>query len=323
MHSCTDKNLDKYTIPTNYQGIFDGRFLLITGVGRSGTTILGKVIGSMKPVFYLFEPAMMRLVPFLYAIDDSQRHSYSKLLKALLFEDYVLQLVHGRNLNYNQNDSSYIGNYLPQTDIEDRWERLSRRNEAVEYLRTNQVMIAVKIPTFQTLCSTLGEIISGAKFIHIIRNGSDVIASALRQGWYTDIYMNSTIVDWVEHGQGTHTCNIPYYLDEESRVLFPTWNQVTRAACVWRCLTESGLDFYENNQDVCFQLKYEDFIDQPEYFVLKFEDLFGLERTPITEKHLQSIKSHKPHQHSFLHQELAEPERSKFVALMQKLGYQL
>ena len=36
--------------------LFKNKTLIITGVGRSGTTLLGKVIGSMTPVFYLFEP---------------------------------------------------------------------------------------------------------------------------------------------------------------------------------------------------------------------------------------------------------------------------
>jgi hypothetical protein len=313
--------LERFTIPADYDLIFRQRVLIITGVGRSGTTILGKVIGSLKATHYLFEPALMKLIPFLSAYDESNRRIYSLLIRSLLFEDYFLQVIHGRNLNFNVRDNSYIGNYISQSDIEQRWNDLARRQDVIGYLESERATFVIKTPEFQPLCPVAQQIFSQPKFVHIIRNGNDVVLSAVKRGWYTDAYMNTAIVDWVEKRGDEQSCNVPWYLDAESKEHFPRWSQVTRAASVWRSLTESGMAFCVANPETCIQLKYEDFVRSPTLFVAQFERAFGLESTEITKRHLDSIKSHKPSQYPSVYEDIEEPERDKFMSLMEELGY--
>ena len=98
-------------IPLDYETVLQDRVIIITGAGRSGTTILGKLIGSMDPAFYFFEPT---IVKFGYM------HCDLDALRAIFVEDYVLPLIQGRNINSNENDDSYIGNY------EDPWAHIER-----------------------------------------------------------------------------------------------------------------------------------------------------------------------------------------------------
>jgi hypothetical protein len=313
--------LERFTIPADYDGIFRQRILIITGVGRSGTTILGKVIGSLRPTFYLFEPALMQLIPFLNACAESSERVYSLLLQSLLFEDYFLQVIHGRSLNFNVQDDSYIGNYVLQSDIERRWKNLARRGDVLVYLKNEHPLFVIKTPEFQPLCSVAQQAFSQPRFIHIIRDGSDVVSSTVNRGWYTDEYMNTVMIDWVEKRGDKQNCNIPWYLDSESKEHFPRWNQTTRATSIWRSLTESGMAFCAENPDHCFQFKYEDFIRSPASFVMQFEEVFGLEATEITKHHLDSIKSHGLSQYPSICKDVEEPERDKFVSLMTRLGY--
>ena len=44
-----------------------GKSILIGGCGRSGTTILGKLIGSLEGIEYYFEPAFLH--KFIYEAD--------------------------------------------------------------------------------------------------------------------------------------------------------------------------------------------------------------------------------------------------------------
>jgi hypothetical protein len=317
------KNKRAYTIPSAKEDIFRKRVLFITGVGRSGTTILGKLIGSLQPTCYLFEPALMKLAPFLIlnASNSEDKRIYSLLIRSLLFEDYFLQLIHGRNLNFNVRDDSYVGNYMCKSAVERRWNELSRRQDVVEHLKKERPLLVMKIPEFQPFFALSKQIFSQPKFIHIIRNGNEVVLSALKRGWYTNVFMNRAIVEWAKKRKGRENCNIPWYLDKESKKYFPRWNVITRAATVWRNLTEQGMSFYAKEPESCLQFKYEDFIRSPDTFLKQFERTFGLKPTKITQQHIASIRTHKPSHYPSVYKDVAEPEYSKFMSLMEKLGY--
>jgi len=304
----------KYLFPANYQDVFKNRMVIITGVGRSGTTILGKVLGSMAPVYYLFEPAIMKL--FL---------PRSKALPMTLFEDYFLPLIQGRNVNYRKNDWDYIHNYMSPKDLRLR-QKIERRKDAMEFFEQENPVFIIKTTEAQPLKKAMKEIFKGVCFIHIARNGNDVISSALMRGWFTDEYINSGMVERVEKRKGN---NVPWYLDEESKDYFPTWQPVTRAACVWRHFAGKGAcelqDFAGMRRD--WQIRYENFILQPEIYLQKFQELlypqFSLKTTKITRRHLKAIKKFSPRQYPSLASKIEYPEKDKFVELMEKLRYRV
>ena len=133
--------------------------------------------------------------------------------------------------------------------------------------------------------------------------------------------MNTAMIDWVKQRRGRQGCNIPWYLDAESKDRFSYWNQVTRAASIWRNLVESGMTFCSKNPESSIQLKYEDLVCSPMRFVAQFEQVFGLEATEITKKHLNSIKNHEISRHPSVHKDIEKPECDKFMSLMEKFGY--
>lgn len=312
---------DRYVIPIASETIFRGRLLIMTGVGRSGTSILGKLVGSMKPSFYLFEPAVMKLIPFMCTADTDNTAVYANVFQSLLFEDYFLQVIHGRHLNFNERNDSFAGHYLLKSDIEKRWEELAGRQDVIDYIASVRPLFISKSPEFQPLCALAQRILPAPKFVHIIRNGNDVVSSTMRRGWYTDAYMNASIVDWVEKRSDAQGCNVPWYIDEESKSLFPGWNHTTRAACVWRCLTESGMAFHARNAQDSLQFTYEELVASPERYVDLFASTFGLEATEITAKHITSIRQHTKKNYVAVQNDIQAPERSKFLSLMEKLNY--
>ena len=73
-----------------------------------------------------------------------------------------------------------------------------------------------KIPEFQPLIYVANKIFEGSNYIHIFRNGNEVISSSMQRSWFSDDYMNKTIVNWTEPDI---ICNKPWYLDDESKML--------------------------------------------------------------------------------------------------------
>lgn len=287
-----------YHIPFDYDSFYK-KFIIITGVGRSGTTILGKLIGSMQPSYYLFEPTILRF--FLPQIPLSGFSNFEKqALKAVLFEDYFLPLVQGRDININCNDDSWVLNYR---DVLDVWPDLSRRKDAIEYLRQIDPYFIIKIPEFQPLYEAAKIIFPNVKFINIIRNGNDVISSALNRDWYSDDFDLLEICD---------SNNAPWYID--SSKYWGEWHAVTRAACIWRCC------ICERDN---IRLEYDDLLNYPEKHVEFFESWFDLKRTNITNRHIDAIKVHKKTKHKSILHLIQQPEKEKYINLMQQLGYEI
>ena len=246
----------------DYDTIFKDRLIIITGVGRSGTTILGKILGSMKNTYYLFEPAMLKCQVYKDYLD-----------LPILFEDYFLPLIQGRNLNFNSGDSSYYKYYYSPAEVKNAWNTLSRRTEAIEYVKQKRPFFIIKCPEFQPLAQKLSNIIPSVMFINITRNCNDVINSTVNREWYIDGY---TGVDYFDEN------NIPYFVDDESKEYWNEWNEYTRAACVWRCLIEIELPGNTRN------IEYEKLVKEP----LKTINMLGLEleRTIVTDRNINSVK---------------------------------
>ncbi len=313
--------LEDYIIPPDYEALFRQRLVIITGVGRSGTTILGKLLGSLRPAFYLFEPALMRLLPFLLHAEPRQQETYATVIRAVLFEDYFLQAMHGRSLNFNPRDDSYYGNALSLQEVEEQWRVLSRRQDVLRQIQERPPLFALKIPEFQPLFSTASRIAAGTVLLHIIRNGNDVIASSLKRGWYSDAFLKEGLIEWVRKPVSEQECPAPWYLDSESSALFPRWNQETRAASIWRQLTAAGLDYAASHPTQCISLQYEEFARAPEAIAERVAGQYGLETTEITRRHLSAVAGFSPSSYPSAVARIQEPERARFLALMKDLGY--
>jgi Sulfotransferase family len=307
------------TIPPDYNAIFQGRVLIITGVGRSGTTILGKLIGSMRPAFYLFEPAILSLMPLLIEQLRDERPQATQLMRSVLFEDYFLQLIHGRTLNFNSRDDSYFGNYFQTADVEQRWQEMPRRQDVMAYLEKTKVIFLMKMPEFQPLFEVTEAIFPNPRFLHIIRNGLDVVASSLKRGWFTDEFMGDAYIGWVRADGAGNVA--PWPLDDESRALFPRWTPATRSASLWRQLTQKGIDYASTHKDKSQDLRYEDLLSDPRKMTAEIARRFGLEITKITEKNLDKVRNFDADQYSLGLNDIEEPERTRFGRLMEQLGY--
>lgn len=313
--------MGKYFIPDEFGKNIDKGMIFISGVGRSGTTILGKIMGSMADAHYFFEPAIIKLLPFLNISDPSNSKAYTMLFRSLLTEDYLMPVLQGRSLNFNPEDDSYFGNYTDKRSVEEKWGSLSGRNDLREYLRGKKVKFVIKIPEFQPLFEVAQKIFPGAGFMHIIRNGRDVVSSSVARGWFSDRYMRSSIVEWLEPPVSVRGIGVPWYLDDESKKHFPGWDPVTRAACVWRVLTEAGMDFCRERKNISMEFRYEDFVKDPQGFTSRIEKKFGTKRTAVTERHLRSIREHSRKGYADIVDKIKKPEREKFVRLMDKMSY--
>jgi hypothetical protein len=69
-------------------------------------------------------------------------------------------------------------------------------------------------------------------------------------------------------------------------------------------------------------MHYETLAANPLSIVKFLEETFGLDRTDLTDKHVEQIMSHMPSKYDTIRLDMIEePEREKFKDLMDTLGY--
>jgi len=301
-------------IPGDPTKALAGHTLFIMGAGRSGTTVLGQLIGSMRPVFYLFEPVLVRLfVPVLASNSKEDATALATAFRAALYYDYFLPRVQGRRIDPNPKDMTYYKDYESDEMLSFQMGFLNNTCAARSWVNAEQPIFALKLPELQPLAPTLATLIPDAKFIHIIRNGLDVVASCVRLGWYGDTWMDLVAVEWVDPASGA-----PFYMPEDVKSVWKDWNPATRAACVWRVTTQAGLDFCSNNPQAMVVF-YEALREGPHRHTDALSLWLNVRQTEITHKHIKSIQEWQPRVYDSVLDDIQEPEKERFLKLMENL----
>lgn len=303
-------------LAADYRRIFDNRLVVITGVSRSGTSILGKIAGSLDNVIYLYEPLIMRFIPTLAKNGAMDFNLASQLLKGILFEDYYLQLLHGRNLNFKKTDNSYIGNYQNLKDLKERWFKYDRRGDILNDIYAGKYLFVLKINEMQPLFRTLEKIFNGIRFIHIIRDGNEVVSSSLKRGWYTDEYLNHNMMQWMRRGQ----IKVPWFIAEKDINKFRRWNAATRNAYIWRTLVKAGMEYGVGN-DGYLEIRYEDILAHPKKIIGACERFLGSKMTDLTLRNIASVKRHVLTKHFDMTADMDKQQQALFRRVMKELDY--
>lgn len=300
-----------HMIPMDYESIFRDRVLIISGVGRSGTTILGNVIGSMTHTYYLFEPACMK-----YLVHPTRPCNPIAFL-GTLFEDYFMPLIQGRGYNHNPADWTYYCNYITEEELKSRW-KLNRRADALKKAQEERPLFVIKTNEAQLCFGEMKKIFPGAQFIHLIRNGNDVVASSLFRGWYTPDYYD-TVIDWAQ--DETIDSGLPE-LQFNRRIKQFASMPATAAARAWRTLVKAGMEFSEEHPVSVMSPRYESLKDDIEDSCQWMESMWNVKRTGITSQHIKSIKQFKAKKYPDITDQIVKPELGNFTNLMRTLGYE-
>lgn len=304
------------TLAIQYDALFKDRMTILSGLSSSGTGILYRIVGSFEDVVPLFQPTIIRYIPTLAYQNIIDIDLASQLLKGILFEDYYLQHIHGRKLNFKETDMSFIGNFEDQASIKKRWEKYPRRLDVISDLNRGKYTFALKMSELQPMYFLFDQIFEGLKIIELVRNGNDLIGSSLRRGWYTDDYLNHSQEEWTWGDK----IKIPWHIHRGYEKKFHKWNSPTRVAHLWRTLIEAGFR-YQQKRSNYLRIKYEDLLREPEKITKLCEGFLGLKRTEVTLKNIKAIQEHSVRRYDNIMAQIDREEAAPFKKMMKKLDY--
>jgi hypothetical protein len=242
--------------------------ILITGNGRSGTTILGKIIHSMQNVEYVFEPPLLvSLLPLISKIAESH---FRLLVETYCFDELLLGQITGRGFNFNRNDDSCINLAKPQDEIDQRMAAAWSKTKAIDAAKNSRLLI--KLPELTSLLPALRRLYPTMTFIVTRREPNSVIQSVIGKGWYKDATLQQCL--WPSQTVDFLT---PFWVAPEDIDSWRQWSELERAAYYYIRNTEGATDV-----EGTISVAYERLVANPDKVVRELADQLGLEFGALT-----------------------------------------
>lgn len=205
--------------------------VLITGAARSGTTILGKLVHSLEGFEYAFEP------PLLYSmfplIDVLSNDKWRLLYETYLYEDFFLNALSGRNLNFNVSDASSVYGAKPRELVDARLNHSVRKAEAERVQVEHR--LAYKIPDIVPFVPRLKEFYPDMTIIRIRREPVETINSLVAKEWFSPANSKLNVI-WPF--KVVDNVQVPFWVCDSDIALWPRMSEVDRCAYYYLMMNE-------------------------------------------------------------------------------------
>jgi hypothetical protein len=249
--------------------------ILISGSARSGTTLIGKVIHSLKNVEYSFEPAtLFSLIPLINSINKNE---WKLLYETYLYEDFFINALGGRSVNCNTIDDSSIYKVKSRDDIEARLNRSIGKVEAEKNGRNG--VIAYKMPDIVPFIPKMIEYYPNMRVVIMERGPIETINSLFAKKWFSERVGNRNTI-WPFSVQ--NKIKTPFWVCDKDIDLWCSMNEIDRCAYYYIQVN--------SRMQNSINLQYESFIKNPYESVSNLAADLGLEFGDKTCDIINSVK---------------------------------
>lgn len=313
-------------LPQIHQKIMD-QSILLTGIFRSGTTILGKILGSAKNTEYAFEPPLAFHLDALLAEKQISTKLALELLQTYLSEHYLLQFLHGRGYNMRPGDDSSVFVMKSYDDVLSRWQDSGMQKDLLSQYSKQKPRLIFKLPATYALLFPYLERYPQAKVIYIKRDLRGVLQSVLTKGWFrrAHFYKSNYASIWPGIALSSNW-QAPYYsLDPNYQ--WQKLSELERAMLVLTNLTENWLAIRKaallvGHKSRIVELSYEQLVSQPNQQIRRVFQRLDLEFGSMTDQLLSSIKARKePRQQKIDFSQVNKKLLHQFLSANKKLAY--
>ena len=268
--------------------------IFIVGIGRSGSTILGKVLSMHKDIGFLNEPKAIwySLIPE----DDVNGHFTSQ---------YAQYRFDATNATENViNEAHHIFSfYLTVTGTQ----RLLDKNPEIIF----------RIPFVQ-------KIFPDAKFIFLARNGWDTVRSITEWSKKFGKEVNGQVEDWWGVNQRKweflkqQLVPLEPMLSEIATTIQNTKRHEDMAAIEWILTMQTGIRHMQTMPEWFFYVRYEDLTKKPREVLTELSDFCGLQEDKTFLRYAEKVLIHSKSKRAL---KLSLPLEEPFSKTMAILNY--
>lgn len=234
---------------------------------RSGTSIMGNVLGSGKNVEYFYEP--QTFINLLISKKYKFLHDY-------IVNDLILQSLAGRNFNLNKKDFSSVYNYKSKEFIN---KRINKTNRTIKNTKLNGIVnCIIKYPTFISDFNSLNKM--NCSKVLIYRHPLSVIKSLLNKKWFKGTSIEPQITGMSKKYSKRKNF---LFLNNKRLLKWKNLNEIGRCIYYYNfCMNQKF-----NNYD--FIINYENFCKKPKLFSKKIFSKLNLNIGKKTNEILSKI----------------------------------
>jgi len=255
--------------------------IFISGNARSGTSIVGKILGTCKNSEYAFEP---ELIPYIIQLKDFLKNEdWKKIYQGYIEEELFFNLLIGRKINFRINEDSSIKNLKSKSDIKKKLRLNLSRVNLDNYLKKNKINLIIKFPSID-----IKKIISNYKKTKIVlvkRNLLSVILSLYKKKWFKN---NSNLINSFLPYKKIGKKKYPYWFEKKYSRIWKNCNEITKCA-IFTIISER----YYSGIKKKYIIRYEDLIDNPKKTISSLIKQLSLKQTPQTKKLIKQIRNNK------------------------------
>ncbi|MBL4889315.1 MAG: sulfotransferase [Candidatus Lindowbacteria bacterium] len=298
--------------PAERKNIVD-RSIIVCGCGRSGTTIMGKLVASLETVDYFYEP--LYLNSHLTSMSTIDANTWNSLFESYLYEELLLNSLAGRNLNLNKNDDSSIYHYKTPDLIDSRLATSGRRNELEETSMNST--ICFKLPDSLFLVPELRTRYPGLRAVAMVREFNDTMDSLIKKGWFSDATLELGASGPMSAMHFTDNHRIPFWVKELEIDNWIELSEIDRTA--WYYLATHR--FILNNIDSFYVVNYDTLIEEPSQVFGNLCTFFDLRAGRLTAKLLGEVSRRPKETENY--KEKVSPVLLSFIEdILQKLNFE-
>jgi len=275
-----------------FLGIKKGAFpvVVITGVCRSGKTLLGNILATCKEAEYADEPYTCMMLPMIANSGKIDQEFVVRWMAANineLFNDLILL----RAANFRPCDLSSIWSKKCPEDIFNRLTAINTRAEAAEYAKRNNSQLVVTLSESMPFVNFIMKAVPELKIIHVVRDPYRVAAEVVEKGWFSDEQiitpLNAQLYTEFRHlGTKWH---LPWWVDDEEHDYFIRLSEYERGVYYWWSLMEKGLQAFEAAGCEEIMVRYEELIKRPQYVFEHIACSLGFTYGNLTNLKLQQV----------------------------------
>lgn len=259
------------------------KHIVVTGVGRSGTTILGKLIHSFNGVEHVNEPYMVQAL--LLLLNEIKQEYWMNLYESYLYEEVFINSLAGRFINTNQYDDSSIYKVKPQREIIQRLNTINSRDKIEKEIDSSSA-VSYKIAGMINFLPKLMKYYPDAYYVVIVRNWRSVFKSILKKGWFKDEILKSKagMLSWPN--RVFNNFRIPFWVPVRYEEFFVKQEEIERIAMYYLHLNENLIQIL----DKCIVVDYDDLVEGPVVFSENLATLLGCRYGDCSEEIENSIE---------------------------------
>jgi len=255
------------------------KVIIISGAARSGTSLLGKILGSCKKVEYLYEPETFNYLSFLK--NKIEKKVWKTLIERYLTENF-LRLINGRSLNFRKDENSSITTIKSYREINSKFLKEISELDFYDYINKNKISLLIKSPNLELGAFNKG--FPNFKVIIINRNPYQVINSLINKNWFKKKNYLKTFLPSIKIKGSFY----PIFMKKKYIDLWNNSNEYTKCAIYLLCCEDEIKKIKKK-----ITIKYDDLIKNPKKTIKILLKRLGLVKTEKTYKILNNIKFSK------------------------------